>query len=497
VSKPAAAFHIEQVSKKVTPIRVERYWVGGKKRDLEVYQIPLEHLYFNIENGRYRDRMLQLRHEHQGVEIDPRDDRWKTKVERMLAGEHKDTSRDKGPFETLIRDLEEREQLRAGVVLADGGVIDGNRRLAALRRLHAQNSRSAKFRYFDAVILPDDTTAEDRWRIEAGLQLGTNERWDYSPVNEMLKIREGVDMYEGLIRAHAFPRGQSAVKLVTQAVYGKSEGEIQELLSRLRLIDEYLEFTNQVGAYHQVGGTSEDFKEANRIMTAAENQQLDPPVLAKIRAVLFYEIDRDLMSNWQLRKIYDALGGDPKKGGKKQQPNKAALDELLAEFPSPLEIQQDLLQARNPVVQPPPARPTPPAGGKAGAAGGKPAPDKKTSPALPPPAPPPPAPPKPAVDKAKVEAATVRFLHKVETSGKTRSLRKTAEGARGSLQALEADLSKPEVRDALEADERVAILEAVESMQGTISTCLAFLRPPKPVAPVGQKPKAPSKAGRR
>lgn len=36
----------------------ERHWIGGKKRDLPVYRIPVSHLYFNIENGRYADRML-------------------------------------------------------------------------------------------------------------------------------------------------------------------------------------------------------------------------------------------------------------------------------------------------------------------------------------------------------------------------------------------------------------------------------------------------------
>ncbi len=490
MSKTAVAFHIEQVSKKVTPIRVERYWIGGKKRDLEVYHIPLEHLHFNIENGRYRDRMIKLRHENPGVEIDPKSDHWKAEIEKMLAGEHKDTSRDKGPFETLIRDLEERDQLRPGVVLTDGGVIDGNRRLAALRRLHAQHSRSAKFGYFDAVILPEkETSPEDRWRIEAGLQLGTNERWDYTPVNEMLKIREGVEMYEGLIRAQAYSKGQSAVKLVAQAVYGRSEAEIHEMLSRLRLIDEYLEFTEQAGAYHQIGERSERFKEANRIMTAAENQQLDPPLLAKIRAALFYLIDQEVISNYQLRRIYDALGGDPRKGGKKQDPNMAALQELLGEFPTPRQIQQGLLQARNPVVEP--LHPGTPAGGNAKPDGKKPAatgipPKAATAPAVP---------PKPAVDKAKVEAAAERFLHKVNTAGKTRSLRKTAEGARGSLQALETDLARPDVRDGLQAEERAAIVEALESMQGTVGNCLCFLRS-KPAA-AGTKPKAAARGGRR
>ena len=89
--------------------RVERHWIGGSKRDLEVYRIPLEHLYFNIENGRYADRMIRLRHEHPGVSIDPREDKWKEKIEEMLAGEHKDTARDSAAFKKLIEDIEARD----------------------------------------------------------------------------------------------------------------------------------------------------------------------------------------------------------------------------------------------------------------------------------------------------------------------------------------------------------------------------------------------------
>lgn len=455
-------FHISQVSKKTEPLRVERYWVGGECKDLEVHRIPLEYLYFNIKNGRYRDRMIKLEHEHPGKEIDPRSEEWKTKIEEMLAGEHKDTSRDKGPFETLMQDLENKVQLRPGVVLADGGVIDGNRRLAALRRLH--KTRAPKFGYFDAVILPDDTKDEDRWRIEAGLQLGTNERWDYSPINEMLKIREGVEMYEVLIQARGSSlKGQSAVRLVTQAIYGKSEADVQEMLARLRLIDDYLTFTGQEGAYHAVGGMSEDFKEATQIMSAATNHQLEPNYLGKLRAVLFYLIDQELMDNWQLRKIRDALGGDPKRRGRKPEANKEALDELFAAFPQPKEIAHNLLQLHKPSA-PLPAPLPPPSGDSKLKAGAK---VKKDAP----------APTKPPVDKGEVEAKVANFLQRVATAGKKKSLRKAAEGARGGLQALEAELSKAEVRDGLEADERAALLGSLESMQPTVTACIDFLRP--------------------
>jgi hypothetical protein len=38
------AVNVLQVSKKLQPARVERYWIGDRKRDLEVYQIPIEYL---------------------------------------------------------------------------------------------------------------------------------------------------------------------------------------------------------------------------------------------------------------------------------------------------------------------------------------------------------------------------------------------------------------------------------------------------------------------
>jgi hypothetical protein len=71
--------------------RVERYWINGEKKDLPIYQIDIERLHFNIANGWYADRMIRLKRENPGVEIDPSKQEWKDKIEKMLAGEHRDT----------------------------------------------------------------------------------------------------------------------------------------------------------------------------------------------------------------------------------------------------------------------------------------------------------------------------------------------------------------------------------------------------------------------
>lgn len=149
--------------------RKELHWIGGRKQELEVYRVPLDHLYFNIENGRYADRMIRLQQENMGQHIDPREPKWAKEIEKMLAGEHRDTAKDVEAFKRLLKDIQEREQLRPGVTKFDGGVVDGNRRLAVLRRLHTAHPRVGRYGFFETVILPKDTSHEDLWKIEAGL----------------------------------------------------------------------------------------------------------------------------------------------------------------------------------------------------------------------------------------------------------------------------------------------------------------------------------------
>jgi hypothetical protein len=448
-----------QVSQKTK--RVERHWICGEVHDLEVFRVPTDRLYFNIENGRYADRMMRLKSENPGKQIDPRDEKWKNEIERMLAGEHRDTARDKAAFARLKEDIAARQQLRPGVVLPDGGVIDGNRRLAAFRRLAKEAKNPSPFRFFDAVILPDNTTPEDRWRIEAGLQLGINERWDYSPVNELLKVREGLKMYERMIRDGTVPAGQTTAELVSKAIYGRSESNIIEMASRLDLIDDYLRFIERPGAYDEIGESSEDFLEARKIITAAENRQYDLKFLAKLKAVLFFVIHREIMNNYDLRDIYDALGGDPRKKGRKKVQNPEVLAEFLADYPDdPREMRADLLRPKAPAPTPTSKGGSPPT--KPGTAShGRKAPT--------------PPPPVKGIDLGKIKAGKERFARKMEAASKSKSARQFASAALAEMQNLEKSLHEKNAVGSLSNEDQDAILTALRSTQKSLKNCLAVL----------------------
>jgi hypothetical protein len=431
--------------------RVERHWIKGEKRDLIVYRIALQHLYFNIENGRYADRMIRLKQENKGVHIDERQEKWKCKIEEMLAGEHKDTTRDKSAFEKLLQDIRDRDQLRPGVVLLDGGVIDGNRRFAALRRLSRESQNASRFGYFDAVILPQDTTDEDRWFIEAGIQLGIPERLDYTPINELLKVRQGILLYQSKIEDGSLGDTESPVKHVAKALYGRSEADVREMFQRLSLIDEYLESTGRPQAYDEVGPQSEDFLEATKIMAAAENQQRDPAFMGKLKHVLFYLIHKDLMDNKQLRQIRQALGRDPKKKGRSsKRVNMPALEELLNDFPDARDIRNKLAEQTSESQTKETGAGSPKKAKQHG---------KKSS-----------------LDPSRVEAGAQRFLRRMEATGTSKAPRTIAEGVKAELEALETSLNAAETRSALSVDDRAAITESLDSMERSTKNCRKHLK---------------------
>lgn len=315
---PTGVDDLQQVSEATG--RKQLLWIKGKREERDVRRVPTKFLFFNIENGRYADKMIQLRADHSGVHIDPREPRWQKEIFRMLKGEYPGTDADQEPFEKLREDIKNRLQLRPGVVLQDGAVLDGNRRFAVLLDLQRTEANPERFAYLDAVILPSDIPGVERWRIEAGLQLGRDEQLDYSPINRLLKIREGLALFS----KEKLPPGTTAEQMIADSLFGVTSDVIEENIERLRLIDQYLNFIKNPGAYHLIGERMERFIEAVNVLRAARKQQRPAEWVNRLRVVLFAHIRDMTMDNWDLRKVLQAMGGK-----KPTAVNEGALDEFL------------------------------------------------------------------------------------------------------------------------------------------------------------------------
>ena len=158
-------------------------WMRPEK-ELPVVNLPIEWVRFSTLN--HRTRAEQMR------EIQ------KKGVNDLFSGDplgaaaqqaQFDILSEQDGFEELKQDLRERGQQEPAVVTAEGVLINGNRRSAALRDLWL-NDHLPTARYVRAFVLPGDTTADEILDLETELQVAKDYREDYSWVNEALLIEE-------------------------------------------------------------------------------------------------------------------------------------------------------------------------------------------------------------------------------------------------------------------------------------------------------------------
>lgn len=225
--------------------------VAGEKNILPFYRLPIKQLLcFNVNNGRLAMDIREWE-KIEGRELDATNEDDMKIIRKMLL------DLDRGNTNILKEDIRKKKQMEPGVITHDGFVINGNRRMAVLLELHDEEP-TGKWEYLEAVRLPSTVTEKDIWKIEAGLQLSKDKIAEYHPVNELLKIKEGID-------------AKLSVDEIAAAMYGRTKDEITASLERLKLIDNFLEFFYQKGNYGVIKkfGLHEYFIDLQKYVIAA------------------------------------------------------------------------------------------------------------------------------------------------------------------------------------------------------------------------------------
>lgn len=149
----------------------------------DVYEIPLNLLYYNDQNGRINTLYKKYRAIHGLISPEPGNSEYNKIFEQFIF-----ESNDQAMKDTKMS-IDEKSQQEPGVVLPDGRVIDGNRRFTALRMLERERNIP---QYFNAVILPLDQKSKTDEKIikelELDLQLGREERVSYDPIDRIFDI---------------------------------------------------------------------------------------------------------------------------------------------------------------------------------------------------------------------------------------------------------------------------------------------------------------------
>jgi len=293
----------------------------GKRELLNVYSIPLEFLYFNIKNGRFKAEYLEEVRRRGGKELDPTDEKDSKRIQTLLL------NLDPNSTSQTEEDIKQRGQWQPGIMTDDGFVIDGNRRLSILQKL---SSIDKKFNMMKVARLPNSVNKNDLWKLEAGIQLGKDEIVRYGPINELLKLREGIEAGLGPLE-------------IAQTLYGYEDvKEIEKKLDRLKLIENYLEFNGTPQKYSEAKNKVEHFINLQNIMTYLDSYTDDAELKRDVKRAIFGLI-QDGRSHLEIRKVREMLKYNSEK----------ALDYLkqIAEISKPRQLQPDLSSESPPDVK--------------------------------------------------------------------------------------------------------------------------------------------------
>lgn len=254
--------------------RQSRQWARGKFTDFDILLVPVELLVLNAGNRRFHAEKLNWE-EQLGRTLDPQanvsDER--SIISILLDDNHRiaddeivgKTSKD---AEALIGDWQQRGQEQPLWIRPDGFVVNGNRRLAALKRLGAQRgTATGTYSYVEVIILDYDEISDDEmFQMEAREQLTEGYKVRYGDLNVLLTLREAA------IREDITWTDDASVKTVAnkiQDLVGSNASYAEVQLRAIRYMDEYLEYTGEQGRYQRMIGQVERFRDVGKNMSIA------------------------------------------------------------------------------------------------------------------------------------------------------------------------------------------------------------------------------------
>ncbi len=287
----------------------------------DTFKLPISLLRYNVENGRLAMEVLDERNTL-GRPLDTKNPEDSKRIRGLLL------DLDKNKTEELRKDLVRVGQEQPGVISSDGTVINGNRRMAVFQHLHENEDASGKWDRLEVIVLPKHISEAQLWKIEAGLQLSQSKVAEYHPVNELLKIKQG--LAAGL-----------SEKQIADVLFGRTIEQVKDGIERLKIIESFLKFFGQPRNYGLIKrfGLHEYFiniqkfilKEADKYGVQEKTKRLEM-TFALIKSHVLAQADKDAdikgLSHFAIREL-----------GKIYQHNKAYL-----QFQSAFEGSKDIQQ---------------------------------------------------------------------------------------------------------------------------------------------------------
>lgn len=238
-----------------SPKRHESIHFRGKMVDMPVARLVIDLPVYRMKNGRTQVEQYEYLEENgqqkNFFESGEGNISAQQAQHEILLKLSKDS---KGPiYLELERVASQRQPL---LLTSDGVVLNGNRRLAAMRDLFEHNAGSyASFSHIDAVILPTEATEKDLELLEAELQMAPEMKLEYGWVERRMKLLRHTEVLK-------IPRDQ-----IKETYRFRRVEDINVELQQLELAEEYLErYLAKPHAYREVAQSEQLFKDLERAL---------------------------------------------------------------------------------------------------------------------------------------------------------------------------------------------------------------------------------------
>ncbi len=223
--------------------RTHSIYFNGENHNIPVFKVDVNFPLFRMENGRTKRKQIEFAYKNpeRAKDLDDPSSSVAQAIQQEILQEM--------ATEADLLDLLKQGQHEPLLLRHDGYVVNGNRRLAAMRLLHSDPQKykvTADFSFVDVARLPSMAEKEIR-RIEQRLQMSQDGKADYNWVDELLTIQSNIEDF-----------GMTIPELAKDM--NKKQSTVENQLRMLKLIDIYLDRTNKNGQYFQVDGDEQAFK---------------------------------------------------------------------------------------------------------------------------------------------------------------------------------------------------------------------------------------------
>ena len=274
----------------VDPPRTKDVRFQGRNATFRVSRVRIELPKYRLENGRtsaaQRDYIAKQRLE--SIFFDPS----RSENDDVQSAQHeilKQMADNSDPDKNLFKFFTAHEQDDPLILDATGFVVNGNRRLCAMRELLAQNATTFKrFSHIDIILLPK-CAPKDIDSLEAVLQVEPDIRQDYSWINFVYSVRQKLNT------------GQYDENQLCD-IYRILPKELKALLNRLVQAEDYLDSRNKAGQYLELDKAQFAFEQLQK-----SRQKLESRAKQDFYTEVAYHIIENAAGDRAYASIPDAL----------------------------------------------------------------------------------------------------------------------------------------------------------------------------------------------